>query len=136
MTEAGGAFTLTVLRSGDASAEAAVRFRTANGTSLVDFDYTEATGLLVFAAGVILVLLFGLVALYQLPYQLAPRIEKPVVSVRTFWAGASPYEVERDIIEVQEKALKGLPNLVHMESDSRDNMGNISLTFELGTGHR
>ena len=33
--------------------------------------------------------------------------------------------------EQQEKVLKGLPNLVHMESESRDNMGWISLTFDI-----
>ena len=82
--------------------------------------------------GVILVIMFGVIALFQLPYQLAPRIERPVVSVRTFWGGASPYEIERDIVEVQEKVLKGLPNLLHMESESRDNMGMITLTFDLG----
>ena len=48
--------------------------------------------------GVILVIMFGVIALFQLPYQLAPRIERPVVSVRTFWGGASPYEIERDIV--------------------------------------
>ena len=82
--------------------------------------------------GVILVVLFGVVALLQIPYQLAPRVEKPIVTVRTFWNGASPYEIERDIIEVQERALKGLPNLLYMESESRDNMGFVSLTFDLG----
>jgi HAE1 family hydrophobic/amphiphilic exporter-1 len=96
---------------------------------LIRFAITKPVVVLV---GVILVLLFGIIALYQLPYQLAPRIEKPVVSVRTFWAGASPYEIERDIVEAQEKVLKGLPNLVHMESESRDNMGYITLTFEIG----
>ncbi len=96
---------------------------------LIRFSITKPVVVLV---GVILILLFGGVAFYQLPYQLAPRIEKPVVGVRTFWAGASPYEVERDIIEQQEKVLKGLPNLVHMESESRDNMGSITLTFDIG----
>ena len=96
---------------------------------LIRFAITRPVVVMV---GVILVTMFGVIALYQLPYQLAPRIEKPVVGVRTFWAGASPYEVERDIIEQQEKALKGLPNLLNMESESRDNMGNITLTFDLG----
>ncbi len=96
--------------------------------NLVQFAIKKPVVVLV---GVILVLMFGILALYQLPYQLAPRIERPVVTVRTFWAGASPYEVERDIVEVQEKALKGLPNLLHMESESRDNMAQVILTFDL-----
>ena len=82
--------------------------------------------------GVIFVVLFGLVSLSQLPYQLTPRVEKPVVTVRTFWPGATPYEVERDIIEGQEKVLKGLPNLDEMESQSSDNSGSVTLRFDLG----
>ena len=82
--------------------------------------------------GVILLVMFGLVAFFELPYQLTPRIEKPVVSVRTFWPGATPYEVERDIIEGQEKVLKGLPNLDEMESSSSDNSGSVTLNFDLG----
>lgn len=83
--------------------------------------------------GVILLALFGVVSLSRLPYQLSPRVERPVVSVMTFWPGATPYEVERDIIEEQEKVLKGLQDLDEMESESSDNRGRISLTFTLGT---
>ena len=82
--------------------------------------------------GVIFVVLFGLVSLYQLPYQLSPRVEKPVVTVRTVWPGATPYEIERDIIEGQEKVLKGLPNLDEMESESSDNSGRVTLSFDIG----
>lgn len=82
--------------------------------------------------GVIFVVLFGLVSLYQLPYQLSPRVEKPIVTVRTVWPGATPYEIERDIIEGQEKVLKGLPNLDEMESESSDNSGRVTLSFDIG----
>lgn len=96
---------------------------------IIRFAVTKPVVVLV---GVILLVLFGFVALFQLPYQLAPRVDKPVVTVRTFWPGATPYEIERDIIEEQEKALKGLPNLLEMESESADNMGSVTLRFDLG----
>ncbi len=97
--------------------------------NLLRFFITKPVVVLV---GVILLLLFGFVALFQLPYQLAPRIERPVVTVMTFWPGASPYEVERDIVEPQERALKGIPDLEEIESDSRDGMARVSLDFDLG----
>jgi parallel beta-helix repeat protein len=51
VAEAGGAFTVTVVRTGDSSAAAAVRYRTANGTALAGFDYSAAAGVLTFAPG-------------------------------------------------------------------------------------
>ncbi|MCK5574822.1 MAG: efflux RND transporter permease subunit, partial [Sphingomonadales bacterium] len=48
-------------------------------------------------ASVLMVLMFGLVALNTIPIQLTPDIRKPVLSVRTNWPGAAPVEVEREI---------------------------------------
>lgn len=82
--------------------------------------------------GVILLLLFGTVALTRLPYQLSPRVEQPVISVSTFWPGATPYEIERDVIEEQEEFLKGVQGLDEMESTSSDSFGQVTLRFHLG----
>ena len=83
--------------------------------------------------GVILVVLFGLVSLQQIPVQLSPSVEEPVISVNTIWPGATPYEVERDIIEEQEKFLKGIPGLNRLESVASNNRGSVTLTFDIGT---
>ncbi len=81
-------------------------------------------------------LLFGFISLDKLPYQLTPSVSKPEIKITTVWAGATPYEIEREIIEDQEDALKSLNNLVEYESSSKDNMGEITLTFSLGTDIR
>jgi len=83
--------------------------------------------------GVILVVLFGLIGLQKMPYQLSPTVIEPEISVTTTWPGATPYEIEREIIEEQEKVLKGIPGLVEMESSSFNNQGAISLKFSIGT---
>ncbi len=83
--------------------------------------------------GVILVLLFGLVSLQRIPVQLAPNVEEPVITVRTVWPGATPYEIESDIIEEQEEFLKGIPGLYEMESSARNGVGEITLRFRIGT---
>ena len=51
------------------------------------------------AVGVILLILFGFIALAQIPVQLTPTVDEPTITVQTFWPGASPQEVEREIIE-------------------------------------
>ncbi len=85
------------------------------------------------AVGVILLTLFGLLALFGIPVQLTPTVEEPIVTVQTIWPGASPGEIEREIVDEQEEQLKGLDGLVKMESTSRDSMGSITLTFAVGS---
>jgi len=83
--------------------------------------------------GVILLVMFGLVAFASLPIQLSPNVESPVVSVYTIWPGATPYEIERDIVEEQEQVLKGIPGLQEMESSSANSRAWVSLRFDVGT---
>jgi len=83
--------------------------------------------------GVLVILLFGFIGLYRLPYQLSPSLEIPQITVTTVWSGATPYEIEREIIEEQEKVFKGIPNLVEMESTSSNSRGSVTLKFELDT---
>lgn len=85
------------------------------------------------AVGVILVILFGIISLLRVPIQLTPEVVKPEITVETFWRGASPLEVEREIINRQEEQLKAIPGLVEMTSESQDSLGLITLTFRTGT---
>ncbi|MDX1296483.1 MAG: efflux RND transporter permease subunit, partial [Sulfurimonadaceae bacterium] len=83
--------------------------------------------------GVALILMFGFVALSKLPYKLTPDVVQPEIGVTTIWPGATPSEVERDIIDKQEEQLKSTPDLVAYEATASDNMAEITLTFEVGT---
>jgi HAE1 family hydrophobic/amphiphilic exporter-1 len=83
--------------------------------------------------GVFIILLFGFIGFYRLPYQLSPSLEVPQITITTDWRGATPYEMEREIIEEQEKVFKGIPNLVEMESTSSNSRGSVTLKFKLGT---
>lgn len=83
--------------------------------------------------GVILVVLFGLIGLYGMPYQLSPTVTEPEITITTTWPGATPYEIERDIIEEQEKYLKGVTGLLEMESSSFNDQGTVTLRFKIGT---
>jgi HAE1 family hydrophobic/amphiphilic exporter-1 len=82
--------------------------------------------------GVILVGLFGMIALYRIPVQLIPDVDRPVVTVNTIWPGASPEEVEQEIIQRQEEQLKAVEGLEKMTSESQDSRGNLVLEFSVG----
>jgi HAE1 family hydrophobic/amphiphilic exporter-1 len=85
------------------------------------------------AVGVILVALFGLVSLRFVPIQLTPDIDRPRATVFTTWPGASPFEIEREIIDEQEETLKGLDGLRKLESESHHSWGQIVMEFPVGT---
>lgn len=85
------------------------------------------------AVGVLLLLLFGSIALFQLPIQLLPNINQQVITVNTIWPGASPMEVEREIVAEQEEQLKTIEGLASMQSESYDSLGIVILRFQLGT---
>ncbi len=83
--------------------------------------------------GVILVLLMGVLALTAIPIQLTPSVDPTVITVTTFWEGASPSEIEQDVIQEQEEKLKTLASLKKMTSQSNYATGTITLEFFVGT---
>lgn len=82
---------------------------------------------------VLLIILFGFISISQLSYQLTPNVSKPEITISTMWPAATPYDIESEIIDEQEDALKGVSGLVSIESNSYNSLGEISLEFELGT---
>ncbi len=84
-------------------------------------------------AAVAMAILFGLIALSRIPIQLAPDVRKPIVVVQTNWPGAAPSEVEREIVNPQEEALRGLEGLEIMTSRSRTGEAEVTLEFAVGT---
>jgi multidrug efflux pump subunit AcrB len=84
------------------------------------------------AAILALILLFGGLALFKLPLQLFPDIERPQLSVQVGWRAASPQELESEIIEPLERVLSGLPGLQEMDSNIGNGGAGINLTFAVG----
>jgi HAE1 family hydrophobic/amphiphilic exporter-1 len=83
--------------------------------------------------GAVVLVLAGLLSFSAVPIQLTPNIDKTNITVRTFWEGASPIEIEREIIDEQEERLRGVSNLVKMRSVSQQDTGVITLEFAIGT---
>ncbi|MGB0682429.1 MAG: efflux RND transporter permease subunit [Magnetovibrionaceae bacterium] len=82
---------------------------------------------------VLMVVMFGLVALQTIPIQLTPDVRKPVIQVTTNWPGAAPAEVEREITNVQEEEFKGLEGLSRIESSAQTGRSRTTLEFNIGT---
>ncbi|MGB7291911.1 MAG: efflux RND transporter permease subunit [Thermodesulfobacteriota bacterium] len=85
------------------------------------------------AVGVIFIILFGFISLFKIPVQLTPDVEKPRITVDTRWEGASPQEVETEIVRRQEDELKTVEGVVEMTSESSDGSGTVVLEFLIGT---
>ena len=82
---------------------------------------------------VVMAVMFGALALSRIPVQLAPDVRKPIVVVTTNWPGAAPVEVEREIVNPQEEALRGLGGLDIMTSSSKTGEAEVTLEFAIGT---
>ena len=80
---------------------------------------------------VFFVVLFGVQAALNMPYRLIPNIEYPQITIRTTWTGASPYDMEKEIIDRQERVLKSIPGLIEFESAAMEGRCNVKLTFDL-----
>ncbi|MBW4709252.1 efflux RND transporter permease subunit [Roseobacter sp. YSTF-M11] len=84
-------------------------------------------------AAVVMAVLFGIIAVTRIPIQLAPDVRKPIVVISTSWPGAAPSEIEREIINPQEEALRGLEGLDIMTSRARSGEAEVTLEFGIGT---
>lgn len=85
------------------------------------------------AVGVGLIIVLGIVSLMKLPVQLFPDIEEPVITIFTAWRAAAPAEVESELIEPQERALRGLAGLKEIQSFSNAGGAFVNLEFAIGT---
>ncbi|MBU2895083.1 efflux RND transporter permease subunit [Colwellia sp. D2M02] len=85
------------------------------------------------AVGIALILLVGLLSLFKLPVQLFPDIERPQISIETFWRAASPKEIESEIIEPQEQVLRGIAGLSSMNAFANRGAAFINLSFDIDT---
>jgi len=81
------------------------------------------------AVGAILAVIFGILSLLDLPIQLTPDVERPRISIRTNWRAAAPNEVESELLEPQENALRGLPGLRRMVAQAEQGNSDIDLEF-------
>ena len=77
-------------------------------------------------------MVFGTFALFQLEVDEFPEIAPPVISVALPFPGASPDQVERDVIDPIEEGISSISGLKKLDSQSLDSFGLIVAEFEFG----
>ena len=82
---------------------------------------------------VLLLCVLGILAATRIPVQMIPDLDVRVIGVRTIWPGATPQDVEKEILIEQEKYLRNLPNLSRITSTAGTSSARIDLEFPLGT---
>ncbi|HTW78422.1 MAG TPA: efflux RND transporter permease subunit [Terracidiphilus sp.] len=77
--------------------------------------------------------LVGLVNIHQMPVDLFPDIDMPVVVVATFYSGMPPEQIEADITNTFERFFTLAANVDHSESRSLTGVSLIKIYFKPGT---
>ncbi len=91
-------------------------------------DYAIKKPLLTVVAMLSLVA-FGAVALLVLQTDEFPDVQPPVVLTTIIYPGASPDQVEREILEPIEEAIQGISGVDKIQSEARDGFAQVVTTF-------
>lgn len=82
----------------------------------------------------VLILMLGLISLFNLPMEQYPDIAPPTVMVSTSYTGANAETVQKSVIVPLEEAINGVENMTYMTSTSTNNgSGSITVYFKQGT---
>src|SRR5271163_670754 len=79
------------------------------------------------------VCVLGLTSLFQMPVDMFPPINIPVVMVATFYSGMPPQQIEADITDTFERFFTLGSGIEHMESRSMAGVSLIKVFFQPGT---
>jgi len=75
----------------------------------------------------------GLVSYFRLPAELNPKVDFPVVSVNTTYAGTNPQEMETLITKPIEDSISGVSGLKQIDSTSQSGVSVVRCTFYFGS---
>ncbi len=82
---------------------------------------------------VLMVMILGILAAVRVPVQMIPDLEVRTITVQTRWPGATPQDVEKEILIEQEEYLRNVPSLARMKSSASTGQANVELEFPFGT---
>ncbi len=78
-------------------------------------------------------LVLGVVSYLRLPAELNPKVDFPVVSINTTYAGTNPQEMETLITKPIEDSISGVSGLKQIDSTSQSGVSVVRCTFYFGT---
>ena len=82
--------------------------------------------------GTLIVCIFGILAALRVPVQMIPDLEVRVIRVETYWPGATPQDMEKEILIEQEEYLRNIPGVERMISTASSSRARIELEFPFG----
>jgi HAE1 family hydrophobic/amphiphilic exporter-1 len=78
------------------------------------------------------IIVFGIYSFVYIPIDFFPEMEPPIITVFTYYSGASATDIEENITSTLENSFSTLTNLKKITSSSKDNLSLILLEFEWG----
>ena len=81
----------------------------------------------------LVVIVLGVLAVQRIPVQMIPDLDVRRISVVTRWPGATPQDVEKEILIEQEEYLRSIPNLSRLLSSATTGRAAIELEFPFQT---
>lgn len=91
-------------------------------------DYAIKKPLITIVAMVALVV-FGLFALWRLQTDEFPDVQQPIVLVSIPYPGASPDQVEREVLDPIEEAIQGISGVDQLFGEARDGFAQITVLY-------
>ena len=79
--------------------------------------------------GMFIAVMFGLIAMTEIPIQLKPSIEAIEIQIQTFYWGASSLEVEDQITTKIEQEVATINDLARVTSNSQEGVSTVTLEF-------
>ncbi|RUO22632.1 acriflavin resistance protein [Aliidiomarina iranensis] len=80
----------------------------------------------------ILIIVAGVISVFQIRKQTFPTIEPNLISVRVIYPGAAPQEVEQGVVIRIEDAIDEIEGIKRINSTSREGMGTVNIEVESG----
>jgi multidrug efflux pump subunit AcrB len=80
----------------------------------------------------LIICVLGILAALKIPVQMIPDLEVRTISIRTTWPGATPQDVEKEILIEQEEHLRSVPSLQRIISSASFGRASIELEFPFG----
>ena len=82
---------------------------------------------------VVFIIAFGIYSTVQMPINLLPDINVPMVCVQIIYPGANASSVEKDVTQKVEDGLSSISGVTGVNSYSYDNLSAVVLSFDYGT---
>ncbi|MHA1572865.1 MAG: efflux RND transporter permease subunit, partial [Alphaproteobacteria bacterium] len=81
------------------------------------------------AVAALMLCVLGIVAAMRIPVQMIPDLDVRTITVSTRWSGATPQDIEKEIIIEQEEYLRSIPSLDRIVSRASSGSAEIELEF-------